>query len=50
VLESNWDIRYKYFNDKIQNLMKKKHIIEELHIASTGSKVIPKEALKEANK
>lgn len=27
VLESNFDIRYKYFNDKIQGLMKKRHVI-----------------------
>lgn len=28
VLESNSDKRYRYFNNKIQALMKKKHIIE----------------------
>lgn len=50
VLESNFDKRYKYFNDKIQGLMKKKHIIEELHVASTGKKEVPKEALVEAHK
>lgn len=30
--------------------MKKKHIIEQLHIASTGSTNVPKEALKQATK
>lgn len=35
-LECKSDKRYKHFNNKIQSLMKKKHIIEELHIASTG--------------
>ena len=28
VLESNSDKRYRYFNSKIQALMKKKHIVE----------------------
>ncbi len=36
VLEGKSDKRYKYFNSKIQTLMKKKHIVQELHIASTG--------------
>lgn len=36
VLESNSDCRYKYFNKKIQSLMKKKYVIQELHMASTG--------------
>lgn len=30
--------------------MKKKHIIQELHVASTGDKNIPKEALIEVHK
>jgi hypothetical protein len=38
ILESHSDKRYKYFNNKIQALMKQKHIIEELHFASTGTK------------
>lgn len=49
VLESNSDKRYRYFNAKIQSLMKKKHIIEELHLASTGMKA-PKHALAEFHK
>lgn len=44
VLESKCDKRYKYFSNKIQNLMKKKHVVEELHIASTG-RVADKTAL-----
>lgn len=49
VLESNADKRYRYFNSKIQALMKKKHIVEELHLASTGRKAT-KEALAEVRK
>lgn len=40
-LESHWDDRYRYFNDKIQSLMKKKHVVEELHMASTGNHNTP---------
>lgn len=43
-MESKCDKRYKYFSNKIQNLMKKKHVVEELHIASTG-RVADKAAL-----
>ena len=49
VLQGNSDNRYKYFNNKIQGLMNKKHIIEELHLASTGRKA-DKEILKQVNK
>lgn len=49
VLESAADCRYDYFKRKIHSLMLKKHIVEQMHFAST-SKPLPKETIEECQR
>ena len=48
ILESSSDKRFKYFGQKIQHLMMKKVIVEQLYTA-TG-KIVDKNTLQEVNK
>ena len=48
LLESKSDQRYKYFNAKIQSLVKKRIVLEEMHKAT--KKAMEPQALSEAKK